>query len=301
MPNSYLTYLIGFFMFLLSSLSYAETISNSRETTESSKTPPKLGNFALPSSQQIGPLISLGQNIIDKGQTQLFLSSFSFMGSDQRTHDVTPSIVHQATDNLSLLLSQPIAISYRQDQDHSSGLGDVLLQLEYAFHMKETSDFTEQATLVSYITLPSGSSEKQPATGLGSPSFLLGGTFNRTYVDWYEFTSGAIVETTSQNGIKFGNQLLYQCGLSKNLFSVPSKCICAALLEVYGIYTEKTKINGLTVSDSGGNIIYLVPSLWFSGKKLIIQFGAGAPITQHLFGNQKETHYLVAANIGWTF
>jgi hypothetical protein len=263
--------------------------------------PPKIGNFALPSQQQPGALISFGQNTIDKKQARWYLFADDFIGVEKHFADIIPGILYGVTDNLSIFFNVPIAASYRENKNHSSGLEDVFLQLEYGFYAKQTSTFSDEATLVTHVTFPTGSTQKQPTTGFGSPSVFLGATFNRTYVDWFGFTSHGVVETTSHDGTKIGNQFLYQFGLGRNIKSVVSQWMLAWMVEVDGLYVQRNKIQGITDPDSGGNVIYITPSLWFSTKKLIIQLGVGAPITQHLFGEQKRDNYLLAANFGYNF
>lgn len=276
-------------------------INSEKEKKVKKEEPPKIGNFALPTSQQPGPLLSLGQNIIDKNQTLLFLFADDFAGVKKHAVDVVPSILYGVTDDFSVFFNVPIAASYKENKNHSSGLEDIFLQLEYAFYTNKTSHFVDEATLVANTTFPTGSTKKQPPTGVGSSSFLLGATVSRMYADWFGFTSHGVILTTSHNSTKFGNEFFYQFGLGRNILGIDSEWILAWMVEVDGQYIEKNKIMGITDPHSGGNVVYATPSLWISSKKLIIQLGFGLPATQHLFGNQKRNNYLLTANVGWTF
>ncbi len=294
----------AFFVFLFSSASvYGSNVNSNSEKEKKIKKeePPKSGNFALPTSQQPGPLVSLGQNIVDKNDTLLFLFADDFAGVKKHTIDIVPSILYGISDDFSVFFNVPIAASYKEDKNHSSGLEDIFLQLEYAFYTNKTSSFVDQATLVTNATIPTGSTKKQPPTGFGSSSFLLGATFNRTYTDWFAFTSPGVVLTTSHDRTKFGNQFLYQLGGGRNILNIDSEWIFAWMVEVDGQYTEKDKIMSITDPNSGGNVVYVTPSLWVSSKKLIVQLGFGLPATQHLFGDQKRNNYLLTLNVGWTF
>lgn len=74
------------------------------------------------------------------------------------------------------------------------------------------------------------------------------------------------------------------------------------MIEFDGTYFWKDIINGKVDSNSGGNVIYLTPSLWISSNEsLFLQFGIGFPIEQHLFGNQKRNNYALFFNSGWLF
>lgn len=150
-------------MYLGISCAYAES---------GNKQPPDMGNFALPFSQQPGAFLSFGQNTLDKGQLQSYLFADDYVGNQQHFIDAMPQIVYGLSDNLSLSLTIPFAVNYRQASDHSSGLGDILLQLEYAYYSRETRSYSETATVVFDTTFPTGSDTKNPPTGIGAQRFL---------------------------------------------------------------------------------------------------------------------------------
>lgn len=262
--------------------------------------PPKTGNFALPSSQQPGPLLSLGQNILDAKVAQLYLAANDFSGTNQHFVNVTPSALYGITDTFSVFFDVPFAASYQQENTRSSGLEDIFLQFEYGYNVNDTSQFSELGTILANITFPTGSTEKQPNTGIGAVSFLLATTYSRTYCDWYGFISSGAVITTSHNKTKFGNSYIYQLGIGRNLAYNPSKWIISGLVEIDGQYSERDTIHNERDNNSGGNVIYITPSLNFSNNRFILQLGAGFPPVQHLFGEQNKNHYLLVASLGWT-
>ena len=286
-------YLANFLIniFICFSSAYAQT----------SDKPQAIGNFALPYSQQPGAFMSFGQNTVEKGKTLLYLFADDFAGDHQHYIDAMPSIVYGFSDNLSIFFTVPFAVSYQQQSDHSSGLKDIFLQLEYTVYSKETKCYTDTATLVVNTSFPTGSSEKNPPTGFGAQAFFLGGTYSRLYTDWFGFVSPGLLVPTSHHGTRFGNNILYQLGLGKNICYETSRYILSWLLELNGTYYQKNRIDGETDPDSGGNIIYMIPSLWFSTQHLIVQGGVGWAIAQNWNGHQPKSTYLLAANIGWTF
>lgn len=303
------------FSFLPFSVCYADASPSSKRNTKNTEEeckkedkkeakkeePPSVGNFALPTPQQPGPLLSFGQHVIDKDQSQLFVFTDYFGGSQKHRFDIVPSFLYGLTDDFSVFFNVPIAASYKDGKQRSSGLEDIFLQLEHAFYANKNSEFSEQGTLVTNFIFPTGSAKKQPPTGFGSPSFFLGTTFSRTYTDWLAFVSPGVLLPTSYEGTKFGNVFFYQCGFGRNILGIPSELIVTWMVEIEGQYTEKSKIHSKTDPNSGGNVIFVTPSIWISTKKLIIQLGVGLPATQHLFGAQKKSRYLLSANFGWTF
>lgn len=283
------------FYFLIPILTFAtqDAISENAE-------PLAIGNFSVPFSQQIGPLFSFGQNMIGKGVKQVYLFADDYVGVNKHYVDVTPSYLYGISDDLSVFLNAPIAASYKDGDAHSSGMEDIYLQMEYAFYENSNARYYTQATMVGAVSAPTGLTTVDPETGYGAPTFFLGATWNRTYVDWYYFTSYGATLTTSHNSTKFGNQYYYQGGIGRNI-TYTKKWMYAWLLEADGQYSEKDRKHGAINPNSGGNIVYLIPSILASSKRLILQFGVGYPVTQHLFGNQKRENYLVVANVGWTF
>ncbi len=263
---------------------------------------PCRGNFALPASQQPGSLIGFGENMIDRNQLQLFLFGDDFIGKEKHFIDLVPGILYGITDDFSVFFNVPVALSYQVNQNHSSGLEDLFLQLEYAIYTRKPSAFScssDQVTIVANVSFPTGSSHKIPPTGFGSLAYFLGATYNRTWEKWFWFTSYGAQFPTSHDRTRFGNQYLYQFGFGRNIMNVKG-WILAWMIELDGTFSERNKIKGISDPDSGGNVIYATPSFWASSKNWILQFGFGSVVQQHLFGNQKRNQYLISFNVGCT-
>lgn len=262
--------------------------------------PPRIGNFALPPSQQPTGLFAFGGNIVVKGKIQVFLFADAFFGKKRIVSDVIPSILFGITNDFSVLFNFPFTPEMRDDNDISKGLEDFYVQFEYAFYSKTTSTYEEQATLVANITTPTGSINKNPITGYGSPSFFIGATYYRTWVDWFAFTCQGAILTTTNHRTKLGDQFLYQWGVGRNIPS-PKGRIYAWMVELDGQYYKKNRINGALDSNSGGNVFYITPSLWYSSKTVELQFGVSLPLTQNPFGKQHKFDYALNFNFAWTY
>ncbi|WP_454781093.1 hypothetical protein [Legionella sp. WA2022007384] len=211
------------------------------------------------------------------------------------------SFVYGLSDKASLLLSLPIAANYVSGNEHSSGIGDIYIQGEYAPYENSNSKYADQLTVVGALSAPTGSFQKNPPTGFGSPSYFLGSTFNRMSVNWLWYASSGLTWIEKNGNVKLGTQYLYQSGLGRNIKSVTGKYIFMGLVEVHGTYAEKDRISGEADPDTGGNVVYLTPSLWFSTKKLFFQLGWSTPISQVLNGDQSKINYNITGVIGMTF
>lgn len=273
--------------------------------TDKEEKPPSIGNFSLPTSQTPAPFVSFGQRLIGKDVIELNLVADDRLGHQQSYLDSAVILDFGITDNFTTTLFIPYALSFKnleEDEiERSSGFEDIYLQGEYAFLTKSTNQYTDQATIVANVSVPSGSATKEPPTGFGAFSLFTGITLSRMCPDWYLFTSHGVELPTNRKGTKFGNAFLYQFGLGKNIAYIPNKMIFSWILELDGIYSERNRINGVIDPDSGGNLIYLTPSLWLSVQKFYLQFGIGWAISQQLFGMQNRYTYTIAGNLVWTF
>ncbi len=277
-----------------------ETPKEDEEKTKKEEKPPRIGNFALPLSQQPAALFGFGGNIIEKGEVQLYFFADDFVGRNKTTVDLIPSVLFGITDDWSVFFNFPVT-PYLKDGGHQSrGLEDFFVQFEYAFYTKSTKTYEDQATLVANITFPTGSIHKNPPTGFGAPSLFVGATYYHVLVDWFAFTSNGVVLTSSEHHNKFGDQFLYQCGFGRN-FPSPKGWIYAWMVEIDGQYSKKNRIHRVLDNNSGGNALYVTPSIWISSKEMLVQFGVSVPVNQNLFGHQHKFDYALNFNFAWSF
>ena len=289
------------FIFSFSTPSFAANDELAANEGTSKGAPPSIGNFALRTSQQPGPLISLGQNIIDANQVLLTLATVSPFPNGGAFDIVNATLNYGFTDYTSLYFNYPLRADTAFNSHRSLRFLDVSLQIEHAFYAAGNNKFQDQATIVGGLTLPTHeNSSIDKIDGFGAPSYFLGTTFNRTYVDWYLFASPGAVITTRSDNIKIGSQILYQAGVGHNIFSVKNKAMLFALLEFDGQYTQKNNLGGFIDYDSGGNVISLTPSISFNTNHTMTQIGIGFPVVQNLNGDQDKINYFIAANFTWT-
>lgn len=261
----------------------------------------KVGNLSLPASQQPGPLMGFGQNIIDKHDL-LFYNYVSLLsGKNKKYVNVNPLLLYGLRDDLSIFMQVPVAAHYQLGSRCSSGIQDIMFQLEYAPYMHSTSRSNLQFTAVGALYVPAGSIRKFPPTGFNSIAFFLGATCSYLAVDWYAYVSPGGVITTEVNGTKAGNQLLYQAGFGRNIAYKPDEWILMWMIEMSGNDTSQRKIDGELRNDIGGNVILLGPSLWFSTQRFFMQLGVAGVPYQNLIGDQPKNNFYFAVNFGWKF
>ncbi len=222
----------------------------------------KSGNLSLPSSQQPGPLMSFGQNMLDQKDLQFFFYTYDLVGDNKNLTSIIPELLYGIADNFSVFVQMPIASVFQVKDEVYQGLQDIKVQFEYAVVDQIAYDRTNQITLVGNITVPTGSEPSIHQQNFGSfsyhaPTFFFGTTMSHMDTTWYPFVSiGAQITTTGQ-GAKLGNQILYQAGLNRNILFAPEKYMFNLMLELDGTYKEKNQIDGIVDLNSGGNQMVL--------------------------------------------
>jgi len=245
----------------------------------------KVGNFAVRGTTQPGSLLGFGQNIIDQYDTLGVFYSIINLGKDLNFTHLVPEILYGLRDDLSIILAFPIAAKSKYGDHSSSGMSDIVVQMEYAVYGNHKPTYTNQISLVGSVALPSGNECKNPSIGFGSPTFFLGFVFEHLATEWYGYTSyGGLITTKNGTEIKAGNQFLYQAGFGRNIAYAPNRWTCMWLVEFSGNYQKKAKLNGCTEDNSGSNSILVGPALWFSTNRFIIEAGAAPFVYQNLFG-----------------
>ncbi len=263
----------------------------------------KVGNLALPMSQQPSPLFSIGQNIVDQHDF-LYQGTFSKLkGPQQNFVGMLNSLIYGIKDDLSILFGIPIAISFMEQCFRSSGIGDIIMQAEYAPYTDEKYTAIDQITVIGTLLVPTGSVAKKPNTGLGRASFFIGSTISRTAIKWYLFSSCGTLLRPAHHCTRFGYEFLYEAGVGYNLGN-PGGNILLGLVECNGIRSHSPEIHqrrGIGGLIENGNVIFVGPGLFFSSHHAMLQLGIQFPITQRFADRSSEIDFRAAIAFTWKF
>lgn len=258
------------------------------------------GNLALSTSQQPGPLFGFGQNIVDQYDLQLFTYGMFNHGNNVNIDDIVPTLLYGIRNDLSLFIYVPWSKN-QIDSRSSSGISDLLVQLEYALYEKEKETASDQITLVSNVTFPTGSFQKDPPTGLDKASLFFGYTASSLGVTWYSFQATGIIVPIGNKELCIPPIILYQGGVCRNIGFKPDKWIASFVFEFFGTYQKKQAVPLRIHTIYEVNSFYIGSSLWYSTPHLIIQFGIAFPLKQDLSDITIPRNYLAQFDIGWKF
>lgn len=259
------------------------------------------GNFALPISQQPISLFGFGQSIVEAHDILVYTSLYYRLGNNKKYIDVFPALVYGVTDRLTVYASVPFVPKYQECNRKSSGIADIFLQAEYLYYTKETDDDALWATVAAALVIPTGSANKCIPTGAGGSSFFLGTTLMYWSAQWYWVIAPFTYLTTQNSRTKFGNEFFYHGAVGRNLVGNPEGWIVTPMIELLGAHWQRDRIKGRVNCDSGGNVLYIGPSLWTSTNRFTGQVGVLFAVWQKLNGHQNKDKYLLGINVGWKF
>ncbi len=262
--------------------------------------PIKIGNFenqGLPF-----PSFGFGQFVLAKNQIAPFMTVFSEKGKHQNQTIIYPEVVYGITNSLSVLVSLPIITNINNAIRKTQGVGDLQVEFEYMFYKKATELILNRITFVTDINLPTGhfSTTLTPSTGFGAVSLFFGVTASHLSADWYAYLAPGMIVTTPTKNTKAGCTVLYEGGVGRNLGN-PGGITLTGMLEFNGVYVQKDTICCTSNPNSGGNTIFLGPTLYSSFKNIQILGGVQFPVYQHLNGIQGKQKYRLIFNASATF
>lgn len=262
-----------------------------------SETPLSIGNFL--NIRKPITNFGFGQNITYKDALIIYANIADQQGQCERVLTYSPEMLYGFTDYSSIYATIPIIMDLDlKDNASQSGIGDLLIQYEHAFFQCSDLHNFNQATIVLNMTFPTGvvtktsSAIRKPATGFGAVSFFIGFTASHLDKNWYAYISDGGIITTKKDCNKVGNTFFYQFGAGYNLGN-PCDSTLDILLEFNGIFTKPNLTNNQPDPNSGGNIIYLGPSLYLTYSTWVIEGGIQWPILQHMRGNQDPQRFRI--------
>ena len=184
----------------------------------------------------------------------------------------------------------------------SSGLGDISLFAKYVVLQIDRPGETFRLAPKAVLKFPTGDEKGTPPLGNGSADVSFGvvaawlrGRFGVYTEDLYRVNGEA-------NGRALGNGLAYNLALGYRLLPIVYETYPAqqvnAYLELNGSWTQKDKLKGRNLSDSGGHVLSLSPGIQYIPlSRLLVEASLQVPLVKDLNGTQLEPDWTVNAGI----
>ncbi|MDA2919201.1 transporter [Desulfobacterota bacterium AH_259_B03_O07] len=217
-------------------------------------------------------------------------------------------LVYGATPDLALFAIFPYIFRNVELTDPSTGkridkndngIGDLTLIARYTVYARDYPSGTARLAPLAGIKLPTGDDELEPIT-TDSVNLQLGGVSTVTWdFGRHEVDADLIyrINTEAEN-FEMGDDLVYDLAYEFRVYpwtlpdvGVPNFLYLVA--EANGIFSQKDKLHGKTIDDSGGNILFLSPGIQLATKRFILEASIQLPVIQDLNGNQVETDFVL--------
>ncbi|MEE8045085.1 MAG: transporter [Thermodesulfobacteriota bacterium] len=179
-----------------------------------------------------------------------------------------------------------------------NGIGDLSLIARYTVYAKDYPSGTFRLAPLFGIKIPTGDDDLRPIT---TDSFdLQFGVVSTVTWDFgrHELDADAVyrVNTEADNFDK-GDSLTYDLSYQLRVFpwNLPERGVpnfINLVAEANGFFAKRNSVNGSTVGNSGGNIIFLSPGLQYAARRYIIESSIQLPVIQDLNGNQIEADFV---------
>lgn len=235
-----------------------------------------------------GPLFAFGQNILKKHEC-FGLTSFGTYINTNRTIAIQYiELLYGITNNFSFFVEAPIIIHDKSNNFLSQGLGNLILQAEYAVYKKVKPFFLNQTTIIGSFLLPSTTTKEPLIIATKSLSLFFGATHRFILEPWIFYGECGAIITTRKKDTKLGNTLFFDCGIGRGLHDQENSYL-GILLEGNGIYYGKSCIHGIRNKKSF--VFFLGPTARWQSKTIVVQAGIQYPCFQQGFPSNGKNEY----------
>ena len=207
------------------------------------------------------------------------------------------TLVYGVTPRLSAFATLPILARRRVEEGGTSrrtspAVGDLRLLGRYMIFADDYAPLsTRRVAVLAGVKLPTG------ADRFGTPSYdPILGAVGTWAANRHEFDADLLYTLTTERhdfeaGDRFRYDLAYRYRVWPKRFGKRLSQL-NAVLELNGIWTGRTRQDGTTLRDSGGNVLLVSPGFQYVTNRWIVEASFQVPIAQDLNGSQVETDFV---------
>ncbi len=190
-----------------------------------------------------------------------------------------------------------------------NGLGDSTLFGRYQVFQLDRPGETFRAQVLGGLKFPTGRDDESDSIGrlpqplqLGSGSYdpVIAATFTWQRLQWQADFDLGYKFNTRANGFRFGDTLTHNAAFEYRLWpralpeaGVPS--FVYGVLELNGVWAQRSEQNGSKIGDSGGYTLFVSPGLQYITRRWVAEVSVQLPLIQELNGGQLKTDYILNA------
>lgn len=221
---------------------------------------------------------------------------------NQKKEMLIPSLGYTFKQFLAAQVTMPVYTKAEDGSARSQGLGDLECEVKWRVFKKDLPGKKFQISLAGGAKLPTNRRSKNPSLSFrtlgfaptGASTFGIYGTQTAAYesIHWYLFERLTYLANIKRHRIDKGNE--FTCSLAITYrpraprFGKPD---WAFLIESDSVVQTRDTVNGSTVMNSGGHVIFLGPSFGLGIKYMFLRAGIQVPIVNNMNGNQPRPDF----------
>lgn len=233
---------------------------------------------------------------------------------DLEVFAVPSVLVYGVTEKFALIglvpwLEKTLKIKMAGVERGDDGFGDATLLGRYQVFQADRTGETFRAQILAGLKFPTGRDDARDQLGrlpqtlqLGSGSYdpILGGVFTWQRLQWQADFDLGYQFNTSANDFQFGDTLTHNASFQYRLSprTLPDEGVPSfvyGVLELNGIWADRSESSGQDIAASGGYTLFLSPGLQYVTTRWVAELSVQVPIIQDLNGSQTEIDYVLAA------
>lgn len=237
------------------------------------------------------PVFGLGPETIYKGGIGIETEIEYEKGESEKEISLHEEIIYGFKENISLTVSFPFIFEKKEEDSKSSGFGDITFRGKFRLYKKDYFGAQDKVSFIYGIKFPTGNEDKLPPIGTGSFTHTLGLAAGHESRKLYYFGALRWLNNFGEkdNAKEKGDMFLYDIAFGlRPVLKEYYESDLVFLFEISGEHIRKDKISSVTDDDSGGDILYLGPTFFWSYRNLMIKGGVQVPAYQSLNGSQEK-------------
>ncbi len=238
--------------------------------------------------RQIGPLFCFGQNILDKDSIRLREVPYYFKNNQNSFAYTSHQAFYAPSDDMIVWMGFPTLLK-NVGFNKTGKLIAIRLETEYAYHHVVNPEKRVIVSVLGNSIIPTRfttGNSPIPYNDTGGISCYIATTAGRLTPAWYLYGSTGAQINPPYHHKKFGNMYRYEWIIGKGIPS--GSWNTYVMCEFSGIHLQRSRCADVTSFNSGGNIIYLGPSIISRSDHFYIWAGIQGAVLQGLHGNQQQ-------------
>ncbi len=257
-----------------------------------------LSVLSVPHALAHDPVFGLGPHVLYKNGVEIAPEVLTVDEGKSRSTEPGLQLTYGITGDWAAGIDLPHV--YKDEISDNNGRGDVRLFTKYRFWRKDSLGVQESAAILGRIKFDT-SAGGNPSLGSGSTDGLLGVAYGYESRKWYRWASIRYrINGENDLGLRRGNKLLIDLvggvRFRPTAYDEPDT---VWLVELNGEHTDRSEVNGNTLSDSGGTEWFISPGIFWTLRNFAIKAGIQIPFASDLKGDQAETDYRARFILEW--